>query len=161
MPQHQRRDPRGPGLGAEVPGRGAGPGGRGGAVERPRRVSDRLLAWVPIFTVQDATASARFYVEVLGFTLDWEHRFAEGWPLYVQVSRDGLSLHLSEHGADKAQTSDLYVSVADVDATWAAMVARGLTDVAAPEDREYGVRDFDLHDPDGHHLTFGTPLKAP
>jgi glyoxalase superfamily protein len=32
--------------------------------------------------------------------VDWEHRFEEGLPLYMQVSRDGSVLHLSEHRGD-------------------------------------------------------------
>ena len=58
----------------------------------------KLKHWVPIFTVEDATAAGEFYCATLGFEKDWEHRFADDFPLYVSISRDGLSLHLSEHG---------------------------------------------------------------
>ena len=37
---------------------------------------------------------------LLGFRVDWEHRFRRAAPLYMQVSRDGLVLHLSEHHGD-------------------------------------------------------------
>ena len=29
-----------------------------------------------------------FYIELLEFTVDWEHRFEENMPLYMQISND-------------------------------------------------------------------------
>lgn len=40
------------------------------------------------------------------FRVDWEHRFEPGFPLYLQVSRDGLVLHLSEHHGDGSPGRD-------------------------------------------------------
>lgn len=36
----------------------------------------------------------RFYRDFLGFTIDREHRFEPGLPLYLQVFRQGCVLHL-------------------------------------------------------------------
>src|SRR2546428_9950147 len=41
-----------------------------------------------------------FYVDGLGFTVDWEHRFEPGLPVFAQLTRDGLSLFLTEHSGD-------------------------------------------------------------
>ena len=41
-----------------------------------------------------------FYIEFLGFAVDWEHRFEGVAPVYMQVSRGNLVLHLSEHHGD-------------------------------------------------------------
>lgn len=38
----------------------------------------------------------QFYEDGLGFTVDWEHRFEPGFPVFAQVTRDGLSLFLTE-----------------------------------------------------------------
>lgn len=38
----------------------------------------------PIFRILDEVKAKAFYVDVLGFQVDWEHR-SEG-PLYMQVS---------------------------------------------------------------------------
>lgn len=43
--------------------------------------------------------SRAFYVDGLGFKVDWEHRFEPGFPVFTQISRDGLSLFLTEHAA--------------------------------------------------------------
>jgi len=52
---------------------------------------------VRIFSVEKAK---EFYVAFLGFSVDWEHHFDDNSPAYLQVSRNGLLLHLSEHHGD-------------------------------------------------------------
>ena len=58
------------------------------------------LQTVPILRSFDEAKAREFYVDWLGFTVDWEHRFEPGTPLYMQVSRDGIVLHISEHHGD-------------------------------------------------------------
>jgi hypothetical protein len=36
----------------------------------------------------------------LGFHIDWEHRFRPNFPVFVQISRDGMVIFLSEHAGD-------------------------------------------------------------
>lgn len=56
---------------------------------------------IPVLRIFDEPKAREFYCDFLGFKVDWEHRFApENTPLYMQVSRDGLVLHLSEHYGD-------------------------------------------------------------
>lgn len=55
---------------------------------------------VPVLRVFDIAKADEFYLEYLGFKVDWDHRFDENAPLYRQVSRGGLVLHLSEHHGD-------------------------------------------------------------
>ena len=116
--------------------------------------------WVPILKVADARASAAFYCDVLGFQLDWEHQFGEGFPLYMQVSRDPLFLHLSEHSGGIAE-GDFFVRVPDVDAVYGEIVERGHQPPSAPIDQEYGMRDFRVVDPDGHNITLGSVADFP
>ncbi len=120
-------------------------------------MSEDWSGWIPILPTADGRRSLRFYCDVLGFTKDWEHRFAEKFPLYVQVSRGPVSLHLSEHG-DAGQSASLCIGVRDVDAVYAEFTGRGLEALGPPEDRDYGVRDFSFKDLDGHHLVFATRL---
>ena len=54
----------------------------------------------PILRIFDEVKAREFYVDFLGFTVDWEHRFEEGLPLYLQISKDDCVLHLSEHHGD-------------------------------------------------------------
>lgn len=55
---------------------------------------------VPILRIFDERKAKEFYVDFLGFTVDWEHRFEEGLPLYMQVSKNDCLIHLSEHHGD-------------------------------------------------------------
>lgn len=55
---------------------------------------------VPILRIFDVGKAREFYLDYLGFTVDWEHRFDDNSPLYLQVSLGALVLHLSEHYGD-------------------------------------------------------------
>ncbi len=52
---------------------------------------------IPIFRILDYDIAMQFYVDFLDFKIDWEHRFGEQAPVYMQISKDGLILHLSEN----------------------------------------------------------------
>jgi len=52
---------------------------------------------VPTLRIFDEAKAREFYVDFLGFAIDWEHRFEDGLPLYMQLSKDDCVLHLSEH----------------------------------------------------------------
>jgi catechol 2,3-dioxygenase-like lactoylglutathione lyase family enzyme len=54
----------------------------------------------PQLRMTDWNRSRQFYVEGLGFTVDWEHRFEPGLPVFAQLTRDGLSIFLTEHAGD-------------------------------------------------------------
>ena len=55
---------------------------------------------VPILRIFDIAKANEFYLGFLGFRVDWEHRYGDNFPLYMQISRSGLRLHLSEHAGD-------------------------------------------------------------
>lgn len=55
---------------------------------------------IPILRFFNEEKMREFYLGFLGMTVDWEHRFEPGTPLYCQLSRGGLVLHLSEHHGD-------------------------------------------------------------
>src|SRR5258708_13078942 len=65
--------------------------------------ADRMPATfhaIPIFRIFDVAKAKEFYIDFLGFRVDWEHRFEEGLPLHMQISKDGYIVHLSEHHGD-------------------------------------------------------------
>lgn len=69
---------------------------------------------VPILRIFDVAKAREFYVDYLGFTVDWEHRFSETAPLYLQVSKEALTLHLSEHHGDGTPGTAVYVKTQGV-----------------------------------------------
>ena len=64
---------------------------------------------IPTLRVFDEAKTREFYVQFLGCAIDWEHRFEPGLPLYMQVSRGGLILHLSEHHGDGSAGAHVFV----------------------------------------------------
>lgn len=69
---------------------------------------------IPVLRIFDTDKAKEFYVGYVGMTVDWEHQFEPGLPLYVQVSRGDLVLHLSEHHGDGTPGTVVYVDTTDV-----------------------------------------------
>jgi uncharacterized glyoxalase superfamily protein PhnB len=95
-----------------------------------------------------------FYVDGLGFVVDWEHRFEPGFPVFAQLTRDGLSLFLTEHAGDCQVGGAAYIVVDDVDALFREIVARGVRPSEPPEDTPWNTREMSVIDPDGNRLRF-------
>jgi catechol 2,3-dioxygenase-like lactoylglutathione lyase family enzyme len=70
---------------------------------------------IPIMRTFSEEKAREFYVGWLGFRVDWEHRFGEGMPLYMQISRSDALLHLSEHHGDATPGSTCFVRVAGIE----------------------------------------------
>lgn len=70
----------------------------------------------PILRIFDEAKAREFYVDFLGFKVDWEHRFGENFPLYMQVSRAGMGLHLSGHHGDATPGSNIFATMQGVHA---------------------------------------------
>ena len=66
---------------------------------------------IPLLRIFDGDRAKAFYVGFLGFNVDWEHRFDPAAPLYMQVSRDGSVLHLTEHRGDCTPGSTVFIRV--------------------------------------------------
>ncbi len=52
---------------------------------------------IPFLRIFDVEKAKAFYVDFLGFNVDWEHTFEPNFPVYMQVSRGNCIFHLSEH----------------------------------------------------------------
>lgn len=69
---------------------------------------------IPILRIFDLRKAHEFYVDYLGFTVDWEHQFDRQGPTYTQISRGALVLHLSEHHGDGTPGSAVYIPATGV-----------------------------------------------
>ena len=70
----------------------------------------------PVLRIFDVPKAKEFYVDYLGFNWDWEQQLFETAPLYAQVSRSGLTLHLSEHYGDGSPGTSFLVDMTGVEA---------------------------------------------
>lgn len=115
-----------------------------------------------MLAVRDLARSARYYVEVLGFTED--PIGAPGWRF---LSQGAFALMLGEC-PDEVPATEIgnhswfvHLLVDDVDAYFRQVRDRGGAVVNAPTDRAYGLREFVLETPDGHRLVIGQSIRTP
>ncbi|MES2901156.1 MAG: glyoxalase superfamily protein [Pseudomonadota bacterium] len=115
----------------------------------------------PILRIFDEAKAKEFYLDFLGFRLDWEHRFEPGLPLYMQVTRDSCVLHLTEHNGDCCPGAAMRIAVEDIDALHAELIAKQFK-YARPgvESTPWGTRDMSVKDPFGNRLTFTTAIST-
>lgn len=101
-----------------------------------------------------------FYADGLGFSVDWEHRFEPGFPVFAQLTRDGLSLFLSEHAGECQVGGAAYFLADDVDALFEEIRARGIRPAEVPEDTPWHTGEMMVIDPDGNRLRFANRASA-
>ena len=65
-------------------------------------MASQFLKTTPILRMFDIRKAREFYLDFLGFKLDFEHRFEPDLPLYMGISLGSVVLHLSEHHGDCA-----------------------------------------------------------
>jgi len=115
---------------------------------------------VPILRIFSIEKAKEFYVGFLGFTIDWEHRFEDGLPLYMQVSRGTLVLHLSEHHGDGSPGANVRLEMTGLDEFHAELTAKkygyGRPGIV---EQPWGERSVTAHDPFGNRIHFCERLK--
>jgi catechol 2,3-dioxygenase-like lactoylglutathione lyase family enzyme len=121
----------------------------------------KLGTVTPILRIFDAAKAREFYIDFLGFRVDWEHRFEPALPLYLQVSRDACVLHLSEHHGDCCPGAAVRIALDDIDAYHAELTAKNYG-YARPgiDDTPWGTREMSVKDPFGNRLTFSGAISA-
>lgn len=105
----------------------------------------------PVLRADDFAAMRRYYLDVLGFSLDWEA------PYMISVSRDGHSIMICEGYQGQAGTW-LWIGVKDADALHAELVSKGALIRDPPKNFDWAY-EFQVEDPSGHVLRFGSEAK--
>jgi hypothetical protein len=112
---------------------------------------------IPILRIFDRVKADEFYLGYLGFAADWEHRFEPDLPLYTQISRSDLIIHLSEHYGDGTPGSAVFLPMQGIREFHAELTARDYP-YARPglETQPWGLT-VDVIDPFGNQLRFCEP----
>ena len=97
----------------------------------------------------DVAKTREFYLDYLGFTVDFEHRFGANTPLFMQVSRDGIILQLSEHHGDGSPGASITIELdGGVDDLHAELTAKRYRYMRpGVESTEWGTRELGVIDP--------------
>lgn len=109
----------------------------------------------PILRVRDVEASIAYYVDRLGFALQFSWGEDGEPPSFAGVARDGFEVMLCLEAQGQPGTW-FTVWVDDVDALHEEYVASGADVRRAPVDLSWGVREMNVIDPDGHRIRFST-----
>ncbi|VVN24032.1 hypothetical protein PS862_03135 [Pseudomonas fluorescens] len=109
---------------------------------------------IPILRMFDETKAREFYLDFLGFSVEFEHRFEADLPLYLGISRDGLQLHLSEHHGDASPGSTVFVPMHNIEGLRDELLAKRYG-YGRPEIVQQGWGQvLEVHDPFGNRIRF-------
>ena len=121
-------------------------------------MADQRFQAIPIFRIFDEEKARAFYVDFLGMSVDWDHRFEDGAPVYMQVSLGSLKLHLTEHHGDCCPGSTVYVRTAGLVDYHREITAKGYGFMRpSVEPAPWGEKIMEVIDPFGNRLRFCAP----
>jgi uncharacterized glyoxalase superfamily protein PhnB len=110
---------------------------------------------IPILRIFDIAKADEFYLGFLGFSVDFDHRFEPSLPLYRQVSRGGLLLHLSEHHGDCSPGAQIRVMMQGVEAFHREITAKGYGYMRPGlEKMPWGTLETSVTDPFSNRICF-------
>ncbi|MGM0867420.1 MAG: glyoxalase superfamily protein [Bacillota bacterium] len=114
---------------------------------------------VPILRSFDEQKAKEFYVDYLGFKIDGEHRFDEGMPLYLMLSKDGCILHVSEHAGDCQPGGAVRIETARLKDYYEELLDKSSGKTSPRmEEVPWGFIEICLTDPFGNRIIFCEPL---
>jgi catechol 2,3-dioxygenase-like lactoylglutathione lyase family enzyme len=118
-----------------------------------------ILQTIPLLRIFSVDKAKEFYVGFLGFRIDWEHRFDDNAPFYLQVTRAGCVLHLTEHHGDCCPGATVFVWMTGLDAFPQEITAKGYAYLRpGVEPTFYGARCMEVIDPFGNRIRFNEKL---
>lgn len=114
-----------------------------------------MIQTIPIFRIFGVEKAREFYAGFLGFTVDWEHPFEENMPVYMQVSRGSLVIHLSEHHGDCCPGSTILARVNGINEFHREVTSKGHRYMnPGIEDAPWDARVMSVIDPFGNTIRF-------
>jgi catechol 2,3-dioxygenase-like lactoylglutathione lyase family enzyme len=114
---------------------------------------------IPVLRIFDIAKAREFYLDYLGFKVDFEHRFHADAPLFMGISRGGVQIFLSEHHGDGTPGTHVVVRITGIDALLAELKAKEYRFFnPAIQDQEWGTREMVVYDPFANHLVFSEPV---
>ena len=122
---------------------------------------EEILQVIPILRIFSEEKAKEFYVGLLGCNIDWEHRFGDNAPLYMQVTRGNLVLHLSEHYGDCCPGATVFVRITGIDGLHQELISRNYKYLhPGLEDAPWGAKCMEVADPFGNKIRFSEDIKA-
>lgn len=115
---------------------------------------------IPIFRIFDIVKAKEFYIDWLGFTVQFEHQFDPGAPLYIGIKREDIEIHLSEHHGDCTPGSNAFIVCNEVEKYYEELQSRPYKYYNPSLKRTfYNTNTIAVTDPFGNRLTFNEYLS--
>lgn len=116
---------------------------------------------IPLLRIFDIEKAKEFYVDWLGFSIDWEHRYGDNFPVYMQVSKDNILLHLTEHHGDCCPGAKVYIRFAGALQAYHRLLTEKDYRYNKPglEEAPWNALLMEVVDPFGNKLIFAEDLK--
>lgn len=111
---------------------------------------ERIMPELPL---DDVAAGLAYYRDRLGFSVNYAQD-----DLAV-MDRDAVRVLLVARQPSHRGIGSCYVYVRDADALWRELREKGAQVGAEPVSRPWGLREFEVRDPEGNRLTFGQPFE--
>ena len=116
---------------------------------------------VPVIATDDIRKALSYYINVLGFTFDFEY----GEPVvYAGVKSGNVEIYFS-YDEDIATSikeqrirPEIFIWLSDADKLFKEHVANGADVIESISDRPWGARQYVIKDINGYHLKFAQPL---
>lgn len=127
--------------------------------------SATIRSITPQFTVPDVVATAEYYRDVWGFSIEGYWRDP---PVFTIIERDGIRMHFNKADAGtKPRTGrvedgyDVYLNVHGLDAWTERLRQNGADIIDGPDLRVYGMRELVVRDLNGLIIALGeeAPLR--
>lgn len=128
---------------------------RGEETEKPEEEpAVQLKPAIPVLRSFDEAKAREFYIDFLGFSVDWEHRQGRNAPLYMQISRGDLQLHLSEHHGDASPGMTIFARVEGIEALHDELIAKNYRHNRPGLETQSWGREVLVNDPFGNRIRF-------
>jgi predicted enzyme related to lactoylglutathione lyase len=111
----------------------------------------------PMLSAADMEETLAFYHDVLGFTAMMKS------PEYSIVERDGQTIHFMKAGSEEVMRcvrghTEIYIEVSDINSLWEHVKAfKDRYRIRDLFDRDYGMTEFHIDDPNGCLVFVGEP----
>lgn len=110
---------------------------------------------IPILRIFDYRKTIEFYIDWLGFEIVWEHHFEDNTPVYMEVKKDNILLHLSEHHGDGTPGSHIFIWGKGIPDYHQELIEKKYKyNRPGLEKTFYDAVSFTVHDPFGNKIIF-------
>lgn len=117
-----------------------------------------LASAIPLFKISSERLAREHYVDCLGFTIDWVYK-QRNYPAYLQISRDSVVLHLTEHEEDSQPGAVVMIHASGIEAFYHELRTRLPAGKLLVLSRTEGSTTLQISDPFGNTLRLNEPNR--